>query len=394
MELVAGVSLEEQARRRQAALEVAEILRIGAQVAAGLAAAHARGLIHRDIKPANILLENGSQRVKITDFGLARAADDVRLTQEGALAGTPQYMAPEQARGETVDHRTDLFSLGSVLYTLCTGRPPFRGETMVAVLMNVCEKTPTPIRDINPDIPEELVLVIDRLMAKNPADRFQHAQEVFDMLTATRPNVQRPRPRPPVPAARRQPKRTTALPWIIAASVLGWLVFCFAVSEAIGLTSISRSALALFFPSSLQPQPTTVLKKFTTTDKMQTQDGVEKHKDHWTITAKEPRTVNLFEVAAPDVEKCVVFYQAKLKTENIQGKAYLQMWFRFPGKGEFFSKGLQSPVSGTTDWTSAQIPFFLKEGERPDLIKLELVIEGTGTVSIKDIQLSKGPLPN
>ena len=96
------------------------------QTADGLAAAHAQGLVHRDIKPANILLENGVERVKITDFGLARAVDDASLTHTGFVAGTPQYMSPEQARGETVDHRADLFSLGSVLYAMCTGQPPFR----------------------------------------------------------------------------------------------------------------------------------------------------------------------------------------------------------------------------------------------------------------------------
>ena len=114
------------------------------QIAAGLAAAHAQGLIHRDIKPANILLENGVERVKITDFGLARAADDASLTQSGVIAGTPQYMAPEQARGEPVDHRADLFSLGSVLYAMCTGRPPFRAGGTMAVLKRVCEDTPSP----------------------------------------------------------------------------------------------------------------------------------------------------------------------------------------------------------------------------------------------------------
>src|SRR5438045_9618289 len=104
------------------------------QTASGLAAAHAQGLIHRDIKPANLLLENGIARVKITDFGLARMADDVGLTQNGVVAGTPEYMAPEQARGERTDHRSDLFSLGSVLYAMCTGQPPFRGASPLPVL--------------------------------------------------------------------------------------------------------------------------------------------------------------------------------------------------------------------------------------------------------------------
>src|SRR5215475_5138283 len=126
------------------------------QAAAGLAAAHAQGLVHRDVKPANILLENGIERVKITDFGLARAADDASLTQSGFIAGTPQYMAPEQAAGESVDHRTDLFSLGSVLYELCTGRPAFRAPTTMAVLRRISDEAPRPVREINPDIPEAL----------------------------------------------------------------------------------------------------------------------------------------------------------------------------------------------------------------------------------------------
>jgi serine/threonine-protein kinase len=118
--------------------------RIGMQVAAGLAAAHAQGLVHRDIKPANILLENGVQRVKITDFGLARAANEAHSSEGQFLVGTPLYMSPEQARGEPTDHRTDLFSLGSLLYTLCAGRPPFQADTTAEVLKFVCEDRPPP----------------------------------------------------------------------------------------------------------------------------------------------------------------------------------------------------------------------------------------------------------
>src|SRR5437879_12467371 len=102
------------------------------QIAEGLAAAHKQGLVHRDIKPANIRLENGVERVKITDFGLARAVDDASLTQSGVVAGTPMYMSPEQAEGLAVDHRSDLFSLGTVLYVMCTGRPPFRATGTMA----------------------------------------------------------------------------------------------------------------------------------------------------------------------------------------------------------------------------------------------------------------------
>src|SRR6185503_20340476 len=121
------------------ALPLAPILRIGTQIASGLAAAHAQGLIHRDIKPANILLENSIERVKITDFGLARAADDASISQSGLIAGTPMYMSPEQAAGESLDHRSDLFSLGSVLYAMCTGQPAFKAAKTLIALKRVCE---------------------------------------------------------------------------------------------------------------------------------------------------------------------------------------------------------------------------------------------------------------
>ncbi|MBI3466099.1 MAG: serine/threonine protein kinase, partial [Planctomycetes bacterium] len=174
MEYISGVSLQQRIDRT-GPLQLKEILRIGMQTAAGLAAAHAQGLIHRDIKPANIMLENGVERVKVTDFGLARAVDDASVTESGVIAGTPQYMAPEQALGDAVDHRADLFSLGSVLYAMCTGRQPFRGSGTMAVLKRFCEETPRPIPDINPDIPDWLLEIVAKLHAKNPADRFQHA---------------------------------------------------------------------------------------------------------------------------------------------------------------------------------------------------------------------------
>jgi WD40 repeat protein len=147
-----------------------------------LAAAHAQGLVHRDVKPANILLENGIERVKITDFGLARAADDASLTQSGVIAGTPAYMSPEQASGQRVDQSSDLFSLGSVLYALCAGHAPFRAETTMAVLRRVCDDTPRPLREVNPDVPDWLEAIIAKLHAKGPAGRFQSAAELADLL--------------------------------------------------------------------------------------------------------------------------------------------------------------------------------------------------------------------
>src|SRR5205823_6548371 len=127
-------------------------------------------------------LENGVERVKITDFGVARAGDDASLTQSGVVAGTPMYMSPEQADGLPVDCRSDLFSLGSVLYAMCTGRPPFRAPSARAVLKRVCEETPRPIREINPELPPWLEESVARLHAKAPADRFASAREVADLL--------------------------------------------------------------------------------------------------------------------------------------------------------------------------------------------------------------------
>jgi serine/threonine protein kinase len=191
MQFVDGVSLQAKLDR-EGPLGLKEILRIGLQTAEGLAAAHRQGLVHRDIKPANILLENGVERVKITDFGLARAVDDASLTQSGVIAGTPLYMSPEQAAGEPIDHRSDLFSLGSVLYVLCTGRPPFRAEGTQAVLRRVIDDTPRPIREVNQEIPGWLCDLIARLHAKKPADRFASARDVAELLGQHLADVQQP----------------------------------------------------------------------------------------------------------------------------------------------------------------------------------------------------------
>jgi WD40 repeat protein/tRNA A-37 threonylcarbamoyl transferase component Bud32 len=221
MHYVAGISLEDRIKQG-GPLELKEILRIGIQTAAGLAAAHAQGLVHRDVKPANILLENGVQRVKITDFGLARAVDDASLTQSGVIAGTPMYMSPEQARGEAVDHRSDLFSLGSVLYTLCTGHPPFRASGTMAVLKRVCEDTPRPIREINADIPDWLAAIITKLHAKNPAERIQSAAEVAELLSQHLAHLQQPQlaPRPATVELKRPARPRRWQPIALAAGIL------------------------------------------------------------------------------------------------------------------------------------------------------------------------------
>ncbi|MCX7422074.1 MAG: bifunctional serine/threonine-protein kinase/formylglycine-generating enzyme family protein, partial [Planctomycetia bacterium] len=172
-------------------LETPEVLHIARQIASGLAAAQAMGLIHRDIKPANILLELGAeQRVKISDFGLARAADDASMTRTGVISGTPMYMAPEQAAGQSLDHRADLFSFGSVLYQMACGRPPFRAANTIAVLRRVVEDTPRPLQEILPEIPDWLVAIVTKLLAKKPEDRFQTAKEVADLLARCQSELQ------------------------------------------------------------------------------------------------------------------------------------------------------------------------------------------------------------
>jgi serine/threonine protein kinase len=182
MEFIPGETLQ-QRLDRTGPLDIPQVLRIGHQIAEGLSAAQANDLIHRDIKPGNMLLEGGPQmRVKITDFGLARTADDASISQSGLIAGTPLYMSPEQVNGRTLDQRSDLFSLGSVLYQMVTGRPPFRASTTTAVLKRVAEDTPRPIREIIPETPQWLCDIISKLHAKDPDDRFQSAREVADLL--------------------------------------------------------------------------------------------------------------------------------------------------------------------------------------------------------------------
>jgi serine/threonine protein kinase len=217
MEYVPGSSLQ-QLLDRDGPPTVEEIVRIGAQAAAGLAAAHKQGLIHRDVKPANILLDT-SGNVRLTDFGLARAVDDATLTQTGTIAGTPQYMAPEQARGAPLDHRADLFSLGSVLYALCTGRPPFRAPTTVAVLRKVCDEDPRDVRDDNPDVPAWLVEIIDKLHAKRPRDRFQNAGQVARLLSQHLAHLRSPR-RVDKPEPLELTRRLAFPPWLLAVAAI------------------------------------------------------------------------------------------------------------------------------------------------------------------------------
>ncbi len=231
MQYVAGESLQSRLDRT-GPLEIVEIVQVGLQTALGLAAAHARGLIHRDVKPANLLLQateeplakprSGKEErqeaetshsqdppasslaslrlreksspviVKITDFGLARMIDDVALTQAGLVAGTPEYMAPEQSRGESLDSRADLFSLGSVMYAMSTGLPPFRASTVMGVIHKLNEELPTPIRELNANVPAWLEAFIARLMEKDPHARFHSAAEAAELLEGYLAHLRQP----------------------------------------------------------------------------------------------------------------------------------------------------------------------------------------------------------
>ena len=181
MQLIAGETLE-QRLVREPILPVREIVRIALQATQGLVAAHAQGLIHRDVKPGNILLEPQSDRVKLTDFGLARVVDDVKLTRTGFVTGTPLYMAPEQAQGEEADPRSDLFSLGTILYEMSVGQPPFTGNSALAILKQITETKPKPIRELNPAIPVWLAETIEQLLEKKPEKRFQSAALLAELL--------------------------------------------------------------------------------------------------------------------------------------------------------------------------------------------------------------------
>jgi eukaryotic-like serine/threonine-protein kinase len=227
MELLEGVSLETALTQR---LPLAEAVRIGREVAEGLAAAHAAGLIHRDIKPDNIFLEEAVGRVKLLDFGLARAVQgDAQLTEQGFIVGTPAYMAPEQAAGRVIDGRADLYSLGAVLYRLCTGQVPFPGTDVMATLSALATREPVPIREVNPAVPVVLAELIHALLAKDPHSRPSSAQEVVDrfldierQLTAS---AAAPAPHSTAPGPRRRAVVLALVAFVAIGAVVAVIVF-------------------------------------------------------------------------------------------------------------------------------------------------------------------------
>jgi serine/threonine protein kinase len=447
-------------------LPVAQACDYVRQAALGLQHARDNGMVHRDIKPHNLVVTSSGQ-VKILDFGLASLTSEAvsgssgassikpalpgtGLTQVGSLMGTPDFMAPEQARdAHAADIRADIYSLGCTLYCLLTGKVPFPEGTPIDKIISHSERRPVPLSDLCRDLPAGLIEVVDKMMAKNPAERYQTPAEVAQALTPFAETAVLSLRRPAIEGkpGRRGPRRRLLVGTLIAAAVLllggvfyivtdnGRLVIDSKVDdvqvvvskggkqyEVIDLKSgtavkrlptgdyqirlkgdhtdvkLNRGGFTITRwgqvvvkvtrESTDQHAGPQLIRSFTV-GKQQTitQDGIEIHDKAWRITAAKARTVRLFEVDNPGVEDCVVTYRAKLKTKNVDGKAYLEMWCRFPGMGEFFSKGLHNAISGTNDWASYEIPFFLKKGQRPDLLKLNLAIEGKGTVWIKDIEV-------
>lgn len=181
MPYLKGESLQQRIDH-QAPLQLEDMLRIALQTARGLAAAHEQGLVHRDIKPANILMPAGVSRIMITDFGLARTADDIGLTCSGMLAGTPPYMSPEQVRGEALDGRSDLFSLGCVLYAMSVGQSPFASKSPYGALRKVTDQPHQPLQKHRHELPDWFCATVDRLLEKQPTDRYETAQHLATHL--------------------------------------------------------------------------------------------------------------------------------------------------------------------------------------------------------------------
>jgi urea transport system substrate-binding protein len=234
MELLDGRPLDESTSEGRP-LPLDEVLRIGREVAIGLMAAHGRGVIHRDVKPANIWLEAPAGRVKLLDFGLARTIGSRSdLTRLGGIVGTPEFMSPEQARGDQLDARSDLFSLGAVLYTLCSGQKPFCGDSVMAVLTALAVATPRGLQELRPDVPPALSELVARLLQKDRDKRPASAGEVCEQLaviaaartSSARPDCSPARPtRAPARRGRRALPALVAAMIVTAAAALAWRGF-------------------------------------------------------------------------------------------------------------------------------------------------------------------------
>src|SRR2546422_1112864 len=228
MRCVDGPSLR-QLLEKQRRLTIADAARIARQVADALAYAHGRGIVHRDVKPDNILIDS-TGRVVVTDFGIAKAAEAAasQLTTEGMVVGTPQYMSPEQATGERTDGRSDIYSLGVVLYQMLAGEPPFDGESAQSILMKQATATPVPITRMRTDVSQPLAAVLDRMLGKDPAERYQTAEEVSRALVGALPTAARDR------VKLRYGWMSTAIKSLVGVGMVGCLVVVAFAAGAVG----------------------------------------------------------------------------------------------------------------------------------------------------------------
>lgn len=425
MEYIPGKTLQ-QRLDDAGPLAVADVLRMGRQIAEGLAAAGAQGLIHRDIKPGNILLEAGVQeRVKITDFGLARAADDASLTQSSVIAGTPLYMAPEQALGRKLDQRADLFSLGSVLYQMASGRPPFRAASTLAVLRRVTEDTPRPIKEIIPETPQWLCDIITKLHAKNPDERYQSAQEVADVLAdceaqlKVNSKLQDFSQIPRVPST----PRTGSWKWIAAAVIvlpLAMVLFPIVVYFTLSLgysqnPQESLQAVAVENPGKCEQQPMALagqlvkLRSFvpgrdplpiplrSEGEKVVTVDG-----DAWRIE-NNSNSGNFNVMIARIVEDVpqdgVLVFRAKVKVVAADKLTWGSL--DFGGANHLFISWDQWPTAlaryevSDRDWVEKEIRHPVAECRKsePPAIHLYAGLHANGVMWLKDVELLHQPAP-
>jgi serine/threonine protein kinase len=393
MEYVDGLNLRQL--ERSGGVTPQEAIKIIPSICDALQYAHNRGIVHRDIKPENILLDQAGQ-VKIADFGLAkllqRAGPEPALTQAEQVMGTPHYMAPEQLEHPLeVDHRADLYSLGVVFYEMLTGELPLG-------------KFAPPSNKVEIDV--RLDQVVLRALERERERRYQQASEIktdLASVSASPPKAEKmtsESERATLPS-RHQVERvgdssrrwffTTATIVLIGLLLIGFLVIG-SMFLAVALPTFMRARQhALDTASNAQAQTlypdASIIKAFTTEEQPLTGAWTVSG-EGWFLDSEQAQVVRLFEVGEVDVGPGVLFYEADLKTEGFDGRVYLEMWCRFPGRGEFFSRGLRQSLTGTTGWVSTHTPFILKKGEEPEMIRLNLAVEGAGRVWVRNVRLS------
>jgi len=391
MEYVDGLNLRQL--ERSGGVTAQEALKIIPAICDALQYAHNHGIVHRDIKPENLLLNQGGQ-VKIADFGLAkllqRQGADPALTRAEQVMGTPHYMAPEQLEHPLeVDHRADLYSLGVVFYEMLTGELPLG-------------KFAPPSQKVEVDV--RLDQVVLRALERERDRRYQQASEIKTDLATVSASPTITRENPPAqldhvtaaagrttPRAGESARRwffTTATIVLIGIGLIivlsvGSLLVSIALPTFMRAREKARESAALALHANA-----TTLTTFTTQDPTLAGDRLTVSDDAWLLDSQQTQTVHLFELRDPEVGPGAIFYEADLKTEGLDGRVYLEMWCRFPGRGEFFSRGYGHALSGTTGWVSSQTPFILGQDEKPDLVRLNLAVEGTGRVWIRNVTLS------